>query len=166
MRSEPVNESHPVVRSADASRSAAFSLLELLATLAILSVAAGSAILVWPRVDAALQLDAGLHQLATDLQAARSLAIASASRVRLVFQSETDTYRRERADDAGIYRTEARRVLPRGITVADVNSGGDLAFSPRGQAENGTIVLADGRGVRRALRLNQRGRITILAAGL
>ena len=154
------------MRSFEIAAEAAFSLLELLATLAILSVLAGGAILVWPRVDAALQLDAGLHQLAADLQTARSLAIASASRVRLVFQSGTDTYRRERADDDDIYRTEAWRVLPRGITVADVNSGGDLAFSPRGQAENGTVVLADGRGVQRALRLNQRGRITILTAGL
>lgn len=154
------------MRSFEAAAEAAFSLLEILATLAILSVLAGGAILVWPQVDAALQLDAGLHQLAADVQAARSLAIASASRVRLVFQSGTGTYRRDRADDDGTYRMEATRVLPRGITVADANSSGDLTFSPRGQAENGTVVLTDGRGVRRALRVNQRARITILAAGL
>lgn len=154
------------MRSSEVATEAAFSLLELLATLAILSTLAGGAVLVWPRVDAALQLEGGLHQLAADLQAAHGLAVASASRVRLVFQSGTASYRRERADDTGTYRTEATRVLPRGITVAEVNSGGALVFSPRGQAENGTVVLADTRGVRRALRLNQRGRITILPVGL
>jgi hypothetical protein len=53
------------------------------------------------------------------------------------------------------------RELPRGIRIADVNSGGDLVFSARGNAENGTVVLVDGRGLHATLRLNQRGRVTV-----
>jgi len=144
----------------------AFTLLELLATLAILSVLAAGTLLAWPKIEAALSLETGLHQLAADLHAARTLAIASASRVRLVFVPATSTYRRERKDDTGIYRLDVTHELPRGIKVIETNSAGNLTYSARGQAENGTVVLGDRRGVRRALRLNQRGRITILRTGL
>jgi prepilin-type N-terminal cleavage/methylation domain-containing protein len=144
---------------------AAFSLLELLVALALVSVVLGTAALAWPRFDAAMQLDSGLHQIAADLHAAQTLAIASASRVRLVFVAGSDVYRRERVDDDGTYRQDLTRRLPSGIQVVTVNSGGDLVFSARGQGENGTVTLVDRRGTQRAVRLNQRGRITILAAG-
>jgi prepilin-type N-terminal cleavage/methylation domain-containing protein len=140
---------------------AGFSLVELLGALAVAAVLAGVAVLSWPRFEAALQLEAALRQLAADLQAARMLAVASASRVRLVLAPGGTTYVRERTDAGGEFRLEAARSLPRGVTVAEVNSGGDLTFSGRGQGENATVVLADRRGVRRALTLNQRGRITI-----
>ena len=152
--------------TSEARPEAAFTLLELLTTVALVSVLTGGAALAWPKIDAALQLEAGLDQVAADLHAARTLASASASRVRLVFRSGASTYRWERADDTGTYSLADSRELPRGIAVADINSGGDLTFSARGQAENGTLVLVDRRGVRRSLRLNQRGRITILRAGL
>jgi prepilin-type N-terminal cleavage/methylation domain-containing protein len=148
------------------SAEAAFSLLELVVALALSSVATTAAVLAWPRIESALALDAGLQQVASDLRGAQTLAIASAGRVRLVFRAGAGVYRRERMDDAGTYQADEHRELPRGITVAEVNSGGDLAFSPRGQGENGTLVLTDRRGIRRTLRLNQRGRITILGAGL
>ncbi len=141
---------------------AAFSLLELVVTLGVVGIMTGTAALVWPRVDAAMQLDSGLHQVAADLQAARTLAVASARRVRMVFTAGADRYWREQADDRGAYHRDLDRPLPRGIRVVAVNSGGSFVFSPRGQAENGTITLADRRGTARALRLNQRGRITIL----
>jgi prepilin-type N-terminal cleavage/methylation domain-containing protein len=141
---------------------AAFTVLELLAALAILAVVTGGTLLAWRRVEAALRLEAGLHQLAADLQGARTLAVASAGRVRLVFARGSGRYERQRADDAGRYRADRRRELPRGIVVADVNSGGDLTFSARGHAENATVVLEDPRGRRRSLVLNQRGRVTIL----
>jgi prepilin-type N-terminal cleavage/methylation domain-containing protein len=143
-------------------RRAAFSLLELLLALALASILLGMTALAWPRVEAAVQLDAGLQQLAADLHAAQTLAIASASQVRLVFTPGTDRYRRERADDRGTYRYDLERRLPRGIRITDVNSGGDLTFTARGQGENGTVTLGDRRGTRRSLRLNQRGRVTLL----
>jgi prepilin-type N-terminal cleavage/methylation domain-containing protein len=154
----------PARARAGAAR-AGFSLLELLVVVAMLVVIATGAVLAWWQVGAGLQLDAGLQQLAADLHAAHDLAIDSAASVRLVFRVGSGGYRRERAGDDGTYRFDADYFLPPGIAVADVNSGGVLAFSARGQAENGSIVLVDGRGVRRTLRLNQRGRITVLPAG-
>jgi type II secretion system protein H len=142
---------------------AAFTLLELLVVLAIVAIVAGGAALVAPRLDAALRLDTALHQLAADLRGARTLAVASASSVRLVLTPGGRAYRRERDDGDG-YATERTRWLPRGIAVAAVGSEGTLTFSPYGDAENATVVLADRRGVRRALILNQRGRVSIAGA--
>jgi len=138
-----------------------FTLLELLVTLAICGTIAAGGVLVWPRIAAALRLEAAVHQLAADLHDTRVFAIASAARARLTFTRGGTSYRLERADDEGGFRLTAQRVLPRGVRVDDVNSGGDLVFSARGTAENGTVVLADQRGVRASLRLNQRGRVTI-----
>jgi Tfp pilus assembly protein FimT len=154
---------HPSFVRTGAARGG-FSVLELLVVIAVLIVIATGAVLAWWQVGAALQLDAGLQQLAADLHAAHDLAIDSASSVRLVFRVGSGGYRRERAGDDGTYRLDGDHFLPEGIVVAEVNSGGVLAFSARGQAENGTLVLVDGRGVRRTMRLNQRGRITILPA--
>lgn len=145
-------------------RRTGFSIVELMAALGILGVLVGGAVLGWARVADALRLDAGLRQLAADLQEARTLAVASASGVRVVFQVGSRVYRRERQDDAGVYAFRATRTLPEGVRIAGANSGGDLVFTSRGQAENGTIVLVGRRGVTRSLVLNQRGRVTVLQA--
>ena len=138
-----------------------FTLIELLATIGVVALVAGGAALGWAELEPVFRLDAAAHQLAADLHDARVLAIAAATRTRLVFTRDAAFYRVERADDAGAFAAIAVRALPRGIRVADANSGGDLVFSPRGTAENGTVVLADGRGVQASLRLNQRGRVTV-----
>jgi type II secretory pathway pseudopilin PulG len=146
-------------------RCEAYSMIELVVALGLTSILLGTAVLAWPRLDAAMQLDSGLYQIAADLHAAQTLAVASAGRVRVVFTMGSAHYRREHADDQGDYHLDVNRVLPRGIRVVDVNSGGDFIFSARGQAENGTITLGDRRGTHRMLRVNQRGRLTLLAVG-
>lgn len=146
------------------SKRAGFSLIDLLVALAVAAVVVGTAVLGWARVDAAMQLDTGLHQVAVDLQAARTVAIASAHRVRVVFTVGSDRYGRDLADDAGQYHRDVDRILPRGIRVLTANAGAMVVFSARGDAQNATITLADPRGTSRALVINQRGRITILAA--
>ena len=138
-----------------------FTLVELVATVGVTALVAAGATLGWAELEPVFRLDAATHQLAADLHDARVLAIAAATRMRLVFTRGAASYRVERADDAGAFRTTAVRWLPRGVRVADANSGGDLVFSARGNAENGTVVLVDRRGLRASLRLNQRGRVTI-----
>jgi prepilin-type N-terminal cleavage/methylation domain-containing protein len=138
-----------------------FTLVELAVVVGVLGIVAAGAVPGWARLEPVFRLDAATHTLAADLHDARVLAVASAARARLVFTRGAASYRIERADDAGTFVLEAIRALPRGIRVADANSGGDLVFSPRGFAENGTVVLVDGRGLHATLRLNQRGRLTI-----
>jgi len=142
-------------------RAPGFTLVELVATLGVLGIVVAAGALAWPEIDAALRLDAASQQLAADLHDARVLAIASAARARLVFVRGAPSYRLERADDAGTFTLAATRALPSGIRVADANSGGDLVFTARGIAENGTVVLVDRRGLHATVRLNQRGRVTV-----
>ncbi len=142
----------------------AFSLVELIVTIGVAAVLLASAVLALPRVDAAMQLDTGLRQVAADLQMARTTAIASAHRVRIVFTVGSDRYGRELADDGGQYHRDLDRFLPRGIRVLTANAGAMVVFSARGDAQNATITLADTRGTSRAVVVNQRGRVTILAA--
>jgi prepilin-type N-terminal cleavage/methylation domain-containing protein len=148
----------PTHRSGKAS---GLTIVECLVVLAVLGVVASGAAFVWPRLAAAFRLEAALHQLAADLHDTRVLAVAAAARSRVVLMRGAERYRLERADDDGTYTVTAERCLPPGVHVADVNSGGDLVFTARGNAENGTVVLADGRGLRATLRLNQRGRVTV-----
>ena len=143
---------------------AGFSILELVVVTAILVVVAGGAALVWGRVEAAVALERGVRQLAGELGVARALAVASAGRVRIALRTGADRYERQRATDDDGFATDHVVALPHGIRVASVGSGGDLTFSARGDGENATVVLADRRGVRRALVLNQRGRVTIEGA--
>jgi prepilin-type N-terminal cleavage/methylation domain-containing protein len=140
---------------------AGLTILECLVTVAVLGIVAGGATFVWPRLSSAFQLEAALRGLAADLQDTRVLAVAAAARARLVFVRGAALYRLVRADDDGTFTLTTERRLPPGVVVADVNSGGDLVFSARGNAENGTVVLADRRGRRATLRLNQRGRVTV-----
>jgi prepilin-type N-terminal cleavage/methylation domain-containing protein len=142
-----------------------FTVLELLVTLAIVAIMGAAALVGWWHVEAALALDRGVHQIAADVESTRVLAVAAATSVRLVFTAGTGRYRRERLGDGGAYVLERALQLPRDVTVADVNSGGDFVFSGRGNGENGTVTLVDRRGVVRRLRLNQRGRVTVLGAG-
>jgi prepilin-type N-terminal cleavage/methylation domain-containing protein len=142
-----------------------FTLLELMATLAIIGLVAGGSVVAWPSIAAALRLESALHQLSADLSASRLVAVAAATRTRLTFVRGATSYRMERADDDGTFRLAARRELPRGVRIDDVNSGGDLVFSVRGNAENGTVVLGDARGIQARIVLNQRGRVTITRAG-
>jgi Tfp pilus assembly protein FimT len=137
------------------------TLFELVVAMALLATIAAGAALVWPRLAAALRLEAGLHQLAADLHDARVVAVAAQARTRLAFVRGETSYRIEREDDAGVFQLTLRRPLPEGVAVADANSGGDLVFSARGNAENGTVVLVDARGLHASLRLNQRGRVTL-----
>ncbi len=143
------------------SRVLGFTLLELMMVVGLLGIVTAGSALAWPRFEAALRLDAATHELAADLHDARVLAIASAARARLTFVRGATSYRVEHADETGTFHPTAERVLPRGVRIADANSGGDLVFSARGNAENGTVVLVDRRGLHASVRLNQRGRVTI-----
>ncbi len=75
-------------------------------------------------------------------------AIASATRVRLVFAVGTAYVSCVSASTTMATSSPTRAMSCRAaITIADANSGADLVFSARGDAENGTVTLVPiGRG--------------------
>jgi prepilin-type N-terminal cleavage/methylation domain-containing protein len=146
-------------------RHGGFTVVEVLTTVAVLGIVLGAGALAWPPIASALRLEAASHQLAADLASSRVLAVAGATRMRLTFVRGAAAYRVERADDDGTFRPSAWRDLPAGVRIADVNSGGDLVFTARGNAENGTVVLGNARGAEVRVVLNQRGRVTITRTG-
>ena len=142
-------------------RCSGLTMVELLVVVAIVGIAAGGSVLRLPRVVEAVRLETALHQLGADLGQARTLAVASARHVRLVLREGGTSYARQSAA-AGAFQLDRTRRLPAGIRIALVGSGGTLTFSPLGDAENATIVLESRAGTRRALVINQRGRVRVL----
>lgn len=139
-------------------------MVEVLVVVAIVAIVAGTSVLILPRVQGAVRLETALHLLASDLRQARTLAVASARRVRLLLREGGTTYVRQSAE-ADAHAIDRTRQLPAGITIARVGSEGTLTFSPLGTAENATIVLENGSGTRRALIVNQRGRVSVDGPG-
>jgi prepilin-type N-terminal cleavage/methylation domain-containing protein len=112
----------------------AFSLLELLAVLAVLSLAAG---LVLPRLPGigAVELHAAAARLAERLSAARERAILEGRAVQV----------------------DLRDGLPSGVRVDALDAGGtpapsaELTLEPDGDALPATATLVDDRGTRVAI---------------
>ncbi len=135
-------------------------MVELLVVMGLAGIVAGGSVLIAPRIDGAIRLETAVHLLAADLRQARTLAVASARRIRLVLREGGVGYVRQ-ASEGSAYLIDQTRLLPVGVAIARVGSGGTLTFSPLGNGENATIVLEHRSGIQRALVINQRGRIRI-----
>jgi prepilin-type N-terminal cleavage/methylation domain-containing protein len=120
----------------DAER--AFSLMELLAVLVVVSLAAG---IVLPRLPA-------IDRMALRAAATRTAERLSAARERAIVEGRT-------------VELDVRDGLPDGIDVAALDAGGSdaaptaLALEPDGDALPATVTLRDERGARVAVVLPQ-----------
>ena len=150
------------------------TLLELLLVIVLLGILASLASLRAGPLLSRARLDRGARQVAADLQAARMKAIAQNSRFRVSFRPDSQDYvvdKDEHGDwqrhalDAhtSIAADDARLVLPPGVSITAVNSGGDVIFVPRGYVDAGmTIALgADGATEPRRVVVNLAGRVRI-----
>jgi general secretion pathway protein H len=129
---------------AAAPASSGFTLLELLVVLAILAFALVLVIGYKPPWSGRFELDTLASELASQLRAVRSEAIAHDRPAALQFDVARQRYR------AG---SAAARQLPAGVsiqllTVAGEQRGaaaGDIRFNPDGSSTGGRIVLAQGK---------------------
>lgn len=151
-----------------------FTLVELVAILSVLGVLGSLAFLQLQPLLAQVRLNSGARQVAADLQVTRMKAIAQNRRFRVTFRLATGDYVVDREDGAAWRRLilhghttngvdSAAIPLPSGVSIADVNSGGDVIFVPRGHVDGGiTITLSSqaGAGAQRVI-VNLAGRVRI-----
>jgi general secretion pathway protein H len=136
-----------------------FTLLELLLVIVLLGILAGLASLQVAPLLSRARLERGARQIATDLQAVKMRAIAQNRSFRVTFRSDTRDYVVDKNEDGAWQRhaldshspettADALIVLPPGVSITAVNSGGDVIFIPRGYVDAGiTVTLGTAPGV-------------------
>jgi prepilin-type N-terminal cleavage/methylation domain-containing protein len=150
------------------------TLVELLAVLSLMGVLVIFAFVQLPPLVAQIRLDSGARQVVADLQVARMRAIAQNRRFRVTFHSDTHDYVVDKEEGGAWTRlvlhghssesaVDAFVALPASVTIAAVNSGGDVIFVPRGHVDGGisiTLGSLAGAGTRRII-VNLAGRVRI-----
>ncbi len=151
-----------------------FTLLELLLVIVLLGILGGLASLQVAPLLSRTRLDRGAKQVATDLQAVKMKAIAQNRSFRVTFRPDTRDYVVDKSENGSWQRhaldthdpganNDALIVLPPGVSITAVNSGGDVIFVPRGYVDAGiTITLGTAPGVeRKRVVVNLAGRVRI-----
>ena len=150
------------------------TVIELVMTLSLLGMLGSVAFLQVQPLLAQARLNSGARQIATDLQVARMKAIAQNRRFRVTFRTATGDYVVDREEDSSWNRlilhghtaenvADAVILLPSGVTIASVNSGGDVIFVPRGHVDGGISITLNsllGAGTRKVI-VNLAGRVRI-----
>jgi prepilin-type N-terminal cleavage/methylation domain-containing protein len=133
-----------------------YSLLELLACLALLGTIAGGAALRLPDILASVRLSGATQRLSAALRQARGHALERGSPVEV----ELDDARRVWEVREVSAATLAREPLPPGVSFAGLPASRRVRFTALGTTDNATITLGAGAAVRRIV-VNQRGRVRV-----
>ncbi len=133
-----------------------FSLLELVACLALLATIATVGALRLPDVLASLRLSGAAQRLSAALRQARGRALERGAPVEVQLDEGRSLW--ELRDTTGV--TVARETLPPGVTFAGLPVSRRVRFSALGTTDNATIALGAGVTVRRIV-VNQRGRVRV-----
>jgi prepilin-type N-terminal cleavage/methylation domain-containing protein len=153
---------------------AGMTVVELLVVIAVAGILYGVASLALAPFLSNARLDSGVRQIATDLQLVRMQAVAQNRRLRVSFRAATRDYIVEKDEDGFWQRhllrghvvgpvDDATTILPPGVNITAVNSGGDVVFVPRGYVDGGiTVTLrADAAARSRRVVVNLAGRVRI-----
>ena len=133
-----------------------FSLLELVACLALVATIATAGALRLPDVLASLRLSGAAQRLSAALRQARGRALERGGPVEVQLDEGGSMW--ELRDTSGV--TVAREALPPGVTFAGLPASRRVRFSALGTTDNATIALGAGATVRRIV-VNQRGRVRV-----
>ena len=130
-----------------------FSFVELLATLAVLSVLFAIALPAWNKLLPTFQLDSSVRQVQTELQYIKMRAA-----------SENVGFQLEYATDSGNYTINkdgtplVSKPLPQGIRISQ---GGTIAYSPRGTAGANRVRLRSPDGWCKQVVVSSTGRVRV-----
>ncbi len=150
------------------------TLLEVTVALALLGIFVGIALLALQPFLARSRVHTAARQVASDLQFARTKAIAQNCRFRITFRVATQDYIVDRDGDGtwerhllhGHSTAEVENVtisLPPGVRITAVNSGSDIIFLPRGSVDGGitvTLGTSTGEAMKQVI-VNLAGRVRI-----
>lgn len=126
-----------------------FSLLSLLATLAIIGIVL---VIGAPRLSALMpkaRLEGAARNLATEIQRARFRAIAEGFRYQVSFDPGARTFQvcRETAAGSGTYSVcDAAKQVDDANAIAIAATSANTRFNPRGVTEQTTVVTLTARG--------------------
>ena len=150
------------------------TLLEVMVALALLGILVSIALLGLQPFLARSRVHTAARQIASDLQFARTKAIAQNRRFRITFRVATQDYIVDRDGDGAWERhllhghstAEVENVtisLPPGVRITAVNSGSDVIFLPRGSVDGGmTVTLGTSTGeATKQVIVNLAGRVRI-----
>jgi len=144
------------------SQADGFTLIEILVTMAILTILGAFAVPQWGNLLSKYRLDSAARQVATELHGAKNRAMAQYRRFKLVFDSSTSTYtiQKEQNPGEGDYTAiSGSKSLPLGITVEFNNTP---VFQTRGNASPGaTITLTNTKNETKEVAVALTGRIEI-----
>lgn len=119
-----------------------FTLLDLLMTMAILTVAAGLAIPAVSGVLTSYELNVAAQELASEMSAARALAVSRGSAYTVTFNVSSNSYQVIDISDPN-NPTRVSRELEGDVVFQAVPQTA-IRFDPRGLTSGGTVVLAGG----------------------
>lgn len=138
-------------------RGGGFTMVELVATMALAAVVLGTGAVSLPPLVASVRLGAAAQRLAATLRQARGRALERNVRIEVRLDAGHHTWR---VREWGGIDVETHQ-LPAGVTFVGLPASGQVRFGTTGVSDNATITLAAGTGVRRVI-VNQRGRVRVL----
>ena len=130
-----------------------YSVIELVATLALAGILAAIALPSWNQLLPAYQLDSSVRQFQSELHNIKMRAVTENIGFQLVYANGAATYTIQR--NSSVLTTKP---LPTGVVVTN---GGTIAFSPRGTASANRIRLRSANGMCKQVVVSATGRIRI-----
>lgn len=145
------------------SRTAGFTLLEAVVTLALVATLTAGLALVQREVAASMRLYWAGQQVSLELQRARLRSVAENTDYRVVFTVGADRFQVQRSTGGTFVASGADLVLPAGVWTASCTAPGQtVRFRPRGNAATfGTIALRNDQGDERRVVVNIAGRVRV-----
>jgi prepilin-type N-terminal cleavage/methylation domain-containing protein len=128
-----------------------FSVIELLAVLAIVGLLTGIALPAWNRFLPSYYLSSSARLVHSELQGLRVRSAAENVSFRLAYAAGATSIEIERDG-----KTLARKPLPKGVSIMQA---GTIAFSPRGTASPNRVRLSGGDGSCRQVVVSATGRV-------
>ncbi len=127
-----------------------FTLLELIAALAIFSIVAAIAIPTWSTLIPTYSLNSAARQVQSELHKTKSRAVAENRDFRLVFSSTS--YKIQRHKGSTYEDTGENKPLPEGIFLGN-SSVKTVSFASRGTSNGGTVRLCNSNGAGKNIRV-------------